>query len=318
MAFRLRRCVATLTLAMAPAVAAPAADPAPRLGHVEVRGESGPPLVLVAGSPSDWTVWEGFMERNQNRFRMHAVTLPGVGGTPRLDVDSAEAGETPLLDNAVAAISALIAERGLKQAIVIGHAEGGQIAMRLGLEHADQVGGLIIVDGFPGPPRPGVISDHQREQRLIAQRQSAANVTEDGWRRGLRESAYMGVLDPEVAERLLAMFAKTPAAVGAAYALEAYETDLQPNVKDLKPPTLVLGAIGDTTVLTGFTQGALREHWQECFAPAPNATVQFVEDSRRHIMLDRPQDFDRAVIEFVGGVTSGAGARDGQAGRTPR
>ena len=77
-------------------------------------------------------------------------------------------------------------------------------------------------------------------------------------------------------------------------------------------------SVSDTTVLTGFTQDTLREHWRACFEPAPNAKVQFVEDSRRLIMLDRPQEFDRAVIEFVGGVAGGAGAREGQAGRTPR
>ena len=91
-----RAAIAALTL---PAVlATPALAAHEGLAHVETRGEGDTHLLLVPGLLCDWTVWESFMERNAERYTMHAVTLPGFGGTeppPEPEATRARPGSIP-------------------------------------------------------------------------------------------------------------------------------------------------------------------------------------------------------------------------------
>src|SRR5215510_12834629 len=43
-------------------------------------------LLLIPCMSCRWNEWEEFMERNQAKYTMYAVTIPGYGGTPVPDL----------------------------------------------------------------------------------------------------------------------------------------------------------------------------------------------------------------------------------------
>jgi pimeloyl-ACP methyl ester carboxylesterase len=77
-----------------------------------------------------WNEWEEFMERNQAKYTMYAVTIPGYGGThlPDLPKDT----DRPLWhDNAVKALAKFLDEQKLRDVTVVGHSWGTIIGVQL-------------------------------------------------------------------------------------------------------------------------------------------------------------------------------------------
>ncbi|MEO1583890.1 MAG: alpha/beta hydrolase [Planctomycetota bacterium] len=131
------------------------------LAEVTVIGEpsdpSMPDLILVPGIGLSWHVWEPWMERNADRFRMHAVTLPGMAGTEPPPTPTDEDGATPWLHNAADAIARYIEHADLDRPIVIGHGTGGMAALHTGTRHPELVrayASITMPAAFPIDRRP--------------------------------------------------------------------------------------------------------------------------------------------------------------------
>ena len=89
---------------------------------------SGPPLVLVHGSPGDSRSWGRVMPHLRNRFRVLAVDLPGYGGSDK--VADEPKGRAAVMG---AAVARLIESCG--QAVgVAGHSYGGVVALQAALQ----------------------------------------------------------------------------------------------------------------------------------------------------------------------------------------
>lgn len=131
------------------------------LAEVMVMGEpsdpSMPDLILVPGIGLSWHAWEPWMERNADRFRMHAVTLPGMAGTEPPPAPTDEDGATPWLHNAADAIAQYIEHADLDRPIVIGHGTGGMAALHTGARHPELVrayASITMPAAFPIDRRP--------------------------------------------------------------------------------------------------------------------------------------------------------------------
>lgn len=101
---------------------------------------SGPPLVLVHGSPADSRAWARVTPYLKDRFRVIAVDLPGYGGSN--GVPDAPVGRAALMGSRVAR---LIESCG--PAIVAGHSYGGLIALQAVLQaKAGAVVRLVVLE----------------------------------------------------------------------------------------------------------------------------------------------------------------------------
>jgi len=89
---------------------------------------SGPPLVLVHGSPGDSRSWSRVAPHLKDRFRVLAVDLPGYGGSDR--VPDEPVGRTALMG---AAVARLIETCG-QPVRVAGHSYGGNVALQAALQ----------------------------------------------------------------------------------------------------------------------------------------------------------------------------------------
>ncbi len=122
--------------------------------HLLDRGIGAPPVVLLHGNGSMvedfWT--SGLVDRLAEERRVIVLDRPGFGYSSR----PRGRGWTPQ------AQAVLVAETfrrlGLRRPIVVGHSWGSLVALALGLDHAEAVGGLVLLSGYYFPTaRPDVL-----------------------------------------------------------------------------------------------------------------------------------------------------------------
>src|SRR5688500_10745852 len=86
------------------------------LAHIEKRGSGAISMILIPGLSCDWPFSESFMQRNEDRYAMFAVTLPGFGGSePPASPPQSAIGLW--LDNAAHAVWKLVQDNALDKPI---------------------------------------------------------------------------------------------------------------------------------------------------------------------------------------------------------
>jgi len=280
------------------------------VAHVETLGKGPVHLVLVPGLACDWTVWKGFMERNADRYTMHAVTLPGFAGSepPALPPDTAPA-QPVWLDNATKAIGLAIDElHAGAPVLVMGHSMGGFLAMRSALAFPEKVAAAVSVDGFAAVPIAGPATIP------VESRQGIVNTQMGTWfetqlaaddKAGLRRMFKSAVSDAKRGEELAAYAASQPAETVKRYFYEYLGSDITTDLISVKVPVLILAA--QTKVdpeHPEVTPVPSRDTWTNQLVNATSKiTLKFIEDSHHFIQEDQPKELDEKVAEFVGTVT---------------
>ena len=121
------------------------------VGDVTLRvryGGEGPPVLLVHGHPRTGATWHRVAPRLVEAG--YAVVVPDMRGY-------GQSSKTPVLEDhsqqskrAVAAdLAALMASLGHTSYAVVGHDRGALVALRLALDHPEQVDRLAVLDGVP-------------------------------------------------------------------------------------------------------------------------------------------------------------------------
>jgi pimeloyl-ACP methyl ester carboxylesterase len=90
---------------------------------------SGPPLIMVHGSPGEGRSWGRVVPHLKERFRTICPDLPGYGGSDRLEVDE-PAGRMIAMG---AAVTRLVDSLG-EPVRLVGHSYGGNIALQAALQ----------------------------------------------------------------------------------------------------------------------------------------------------------------------------------------
>jgi esterase len=101
----------------------------------------GPPIVILHGLFGSAQNWHSMAERLAEYYRVFACDLRNHGGSPWADSMTFR----EMADD----LEALIDEKSLAPAIVLGHSVGGKTAMLVALKHPDPIDALIVVDIAP-------------------------------------------------------------------------------------------------------------------------------------------------------------------------
>lgn len=101
----------------------------------------GPPMVILHGLFGSAQNWHSMAERLAEHYRVFVCDLRNHGDSPW----APEMSFPQMADD----LDALIEEKGLAPAVVLGHSVGGKTAMLVALEHAQLVDALIVVDIAP-------------------------------------------------------------------------------------------------------------------------------------------------------------------------
>ncbi len=237
------------------------------------------PLVLVHGHPFDHTMWTPQIEAFSRTRRVIAPDLRGYGASPVLP------GITPLSGFA-ADIEALLDELKVTDFVLAGLSMGGQIVMECYDRFPDRVRGLVLADTFPTPET----DDGRKARNDMADRLLREGMR--GYADEVLEKMVAPYADPAVKSHVHRMMTATPPE-GAAAALRgrAERPDYRPVLTRVTVPALVVVGTDDeyTPVADAEAMHAL----------LPDATLRVIEGSAHMPNLERPDEFNQALEEFL-------------------
>ena len=116
--------------------------------HVEVTGE-GKPLLLLHGWGASAELFAPVVNALQPGRRLILPDLPGFGATPEPPAAWAA-------DDYAEWTARLLERLGVERADVIGHSNGGRIALVLAAAHPDRIGKLVLTGSAGIRPRHGL------------------------------------------------------------------------------------------------------------------------------------------------------------------
>lgn len=268
-------------------------------GHQVFYREAGagdaPVLLLPHGYPCSSYEFRNFMPALADRWRLIAPDFPGFGysDTPE-DFDYSFAGYARFL--------AAFADRlGLQRYVLYLHDYGSQIGLRLAIQAAEKVAGLIVQNGdiyadALGPKYAGLLRHFEHPTRETRQALVDA-VSEDGYR-----DEFLNGVDTELASRVtpdlwtLHWAQTTPKRAEIALALmEGLKENLdwfakyQAYLREHSPPTLILWGPRDGYMPEASARAYLRD--------LPDAELHLFDDGG-HWLLETHLD---AVIALTRG-----------------
>jgi pimeloyl-ACP methyl ester carboxylesterase len=275
-----------------------------KVGNVELYYEeqgSGDPLLLIMGLAADSRAWMFQVPDFAARYRTIIFDNRGVGRS------SKPAGPYTIHEMADDAVG-LLDVLGIRRTHVVGVSMGGMIAQELALRHPERVRGLVLACTYPEPD-----ADVER-QRQFALTQFGGSMSAGGemkidlaaldpmmfFQHLLPTVFNQEFIDREIA-KLLPLFT---GALEYGFSLEAIfgqvgavmghkATD---RLHTIKAPTLVITGDADR-LIPAANSDVLAKH-------IPGAKLVKVPGGSHGFNFETPDVFNRAVLDFLGTVTS--------------
>lgn len=232
------------------------------IGNVPVAYEvtgSGDPLVLIHGLSGSTHWWGRNVEALGQHFRVYSIDLVGFGESR--DTHSF------VLTEAATYLAMWMEQVGIERAIIVGHSMGGFIAAHLAADFPERTGRLVLVDAAVLPFGDGYLRHLVGLARALgyAPLSFLPVLVTDAWRAG-----PLAVL--QAARQLLT-------------------ADIRPNLSRIDAPTLLVWGEHDTVIPV-----EIGHQLQHQFR---HANLVVVPSAGHNPMWDRPEDFNRVVLEFL-------------------
>ena len=246
------------------------------LAH-EVAG-SGPPVVLLHAGVADRRMWAEQVDALAPRFTVVACDLRGFGDTPL------SPGEFSFVDD----VRGLLDHLGIERAALVGNSLGGRVALELAVAHPTRVAKLVLVAaGLPDHDWSAEVRRFGEEEDELLERGDV-----DG---AVALNLRMWAL-PDVHDRLRPMqrraFELQLAVAGGA---EPTERKLDPpasaRLHEVRASTLVVVGEHDVADMHELARRFARE--------IPNARLEVVPGAKHLPSLERPDVFNRLLLEFL-------------------
>ncbi|MBE7211635.1 MAG: alpha/beta hydrolase [Gluconacetobacter diazotrophicus] len=264
--------------------------------EVQTAGHGEPSLVFIPGLACPGSVWEHVVARFEVGYRCHVVTLAGFGGQPPVKTEH-------FLDDMADAVIAYVRAQKLEKPVLIGHSLGGELAMKIALKAPDLPGRLVIVDSLPFLGTimgPGIDDAEAAKPAADAYRKTLASMTPGQFAAGQQQYLATMVTSPEKAAEIAAVTGKSdPATTGQAMG-ELLQTDLRPDLGQIRCPTLVLAALADKVAL-GVPREAVEGVYRRQYARLPGVRIVFFEKARHFVMVDDLDGFTDALRKELTG-----------------
>jgi pimeloyl-ACP methyl ester carboxylesterase len=251
--------------------------------YYEERGE-GEPLVLVPGFGTGLWIWYRQAPELARRFRVITFDPRGVARSDKPDVPLTMRGYA---DDVAALLDAL----GVESAHVLGASFGGFVAQEFALAYPERTRGLVLCCTSFGGPRHRPPS----AETLRAIASTKGLNTEERVRENLLLAFSPAFVrdEAEEVERVIALRARSevPEHAYARQLQAAMAFDAEGRVGLIKSPTLVITGDADAIVP--------HENSANLAARIPGARLRVMEGGSHVFFIERPEEFNRAVIEFI-------------------
>ncbi len=246
--------------------------------HVEVSG-SGGNLVLLHGWGMHSGIWDALRARLDGRFHVHAVDLPGYGGSPGSDLYTLES-----LADSVAAILP-------EAATLCGWSLGGMVALETARRYPEKVARLVLVATTPCFAQR---DDWRCAMPVEVLQAFAADLASD-YEGTLKRFLALQSRGDEAAKTVLRVLRDSlfqrgrPSSEALRGGLEILrEGDLRSQVGEIRQPTLIIH--GDRDQLTPLPAA----EWLAQALPDANLTV--LKGAAHAPFLSHPDEFIQSLL----------------------
>lgn len=280
-----------------------------QLGGVKKSGTGTRKMILIPGWGFDWTIFKDFMNANSKDYTFYAITIPGFGGTsaPPMPADTLNYRDVHWMNGVNKGILDLIEKENLvRPDIMTCFTMSEVIAIRLGLDHPDKVGKIIVVGGMAKftSPYPSFEPRSLKNRTQYIERSLAGQwfktVTAETWNKGNFAPATF-CKDSLKGKSYWDTMSAVPIPVMVRYLCEYYCTDVSLEYKDLKVPVLVVVPAFSNKVLSENTYLAPFFHfsWMGAMPASEMIHLVTINDSRAFVMEDQPAKLNAVVKEFL-------------------
>ncbi len=232
---------------------------------------SGPAVLVLHGWGAKIEAVQPIISGLSPQLTVYAVDLPGFG-------------ETALPPAAWGVIDyaewtrALMDELGLARPSIVGHSNGGRVAIHLASHHPERVDKLILVDSAGIRPKRGV-----RYHRRVAMAKTAKHA-----------ARLLGAPGRALQQRVLARTASSDYANAGPLRptfVKLVNEDLTPLLSQIRASTLLIW--GDEGNATPLSDGQMMERL------IPDAGLVVLAGAGHFSYLDQPQRFARVAAHFL-------------------
>lgn len=255
--------------------------------NVETWGE-GRPLLCLHGFTGDASTWARFAGRWPG-WRIVAVDLLGHGAS-----DAPTDPERYGMERAVDDLVALLDAMGIARVTLLGYSMGGRVALHVALFAPERVEALILEGASPGIDDPA-----DRAARRASDEDLAAFIEREG---------IVAFVDRWEALPLFATQRNLPAEIAARQREQRLRNRPEGLANSLRgmgagAQAPLSGRLGEIRVPTLLIAGALDEKYRglahSMAASMPHARAVIVPEAGHAVHLERPDEFARAVGEFL-------------------
>ncbi len=281
------------------------------LGNVKRAGSGTQTMILVAGLGFGGDIFDEFMEKFTDRYKMYAVTLAGFGGTsaPPAPSEKTSFGEQTWTNGAITGIEKLIKDENIQNPILVGHwLTGTQIALRLAMKNPDKVKAVVILAGAAR-----MLYNDTAYAKYIAtpEKRVAAidNFSAPKWFKTVTRETWDDnnflpgdyAVDPVLGLRLWRQAAAPKLHVWVRYLCEFNAQDISFEMGKLTVPTLFLepGLEGVTNNPSqNYMENYCKKSWEGSIEKNTKISVKTIPNSRVCLWFDQPEAVHQAVADF--------------------
>jgi len=248
--------------------------------YYEVRGV-GPPIVLIHAGLWDLRIWDDQMESFAKRHTVVRFALPGFGRS--------EFPDRPF--SIRRQIADLLRLLEVSPCVVLGCSIGGQVALDFTLEHPDMVGRLILVAaGMSGDDTP----DDPEMINLLEEAEEAFKAGDLERMVDLQLRVWTPLrTNPEVDRRIRDIAMDNRAVDTLDWSLsQRLDPPAAGRLAEVRVPTLVILGEHDVRPMAVIGEKLARG--------IPGARKLVIGDSDHLPNMRNPDEFNRAVLEFLG------------------
>ena len=247
------------------------------IGYDETGGGEATPIVFLHGVGSDKSVWRPQLGHFGQARRAIAFDYPGYG-------DSDPAPEGTKRDDYAAAILSAMRELGVDRAHVCGLSLGGVIAIAMHAQAPERCASLILADTFAVHP----------DGRAIYERSLAGSTNVPAMAEARVDALLAQPADAAVRREVVETMSRISSEGYRIGAEAVWLADQRDRAQEIGLSTLVL--VGDQDVITPVELSA------ELVQLIPHARLEVIGGAGHLTNLEKPEAFNRAVDQFIGGV----------------
>src|SRR5579872_600428 len=246
--------------------------------YYEEHGQSGPVILLSHGYSSSSGMWKGQIEPLSKAHKLVIWDMRGHGDSDYPEDQGAYTEEATVAD-----MADLLDHVGAKKAIIGGLSLGGYMSLAFNRAHPDRVAALLIFDTGPG---------YRNDEARAGWNKTSIARAERFEKEGLGMLANASAEVRAVRHRSADGLAK--AARGM---LTQRDAAVMNSLPTISAPALVVVGANDTPFLAASDYMA---------AKIPGAKKVVIPDAGHAANIDQPEAFNRAVLDFLGGLEAHA------------